>query len=153
MHLKSLGKKLVVVLVTAVAMTGGLPSAQAAGSATCAVNGNRADSVNAFYNLNCAGTPDLAGTWQLHQVGNSITGVGPNGETVSGEVSTVWPICVAIRPFTYCQTLTLTVCVGTLCKTVFVTVCITYPGPSVTVCVETANRGPFEGNGTMNTAA
>ena len=153
MHLKSIGKKLVVVLATAVAMTGGLPAAEAAGGATCGVVGQRYDSAFANYNMLCSGTSDLAGNWQLTEFQNSISGVGPRGETVTGEVTATWPICVSLQPFTYCKTVTLTVCVDNWCKTVTVTICITYPGPGVTVCVETANRGPFEGNGTMNTAA
>ncbi|HVF03862.1 MAG TPA: hypothetical protein VNA20_03400 [Frankiaceae bacterium] len=157
MHVTRLGRKLVLSVVTAVTILAGAPSAQAAGGALCFVNGFRDSASFAVYDLNCAGTPELAGAWHLQELGDgTVQGIGPNGATVTGSVdnAALWPICVNVpSSWRICKTLTLTICVDGWCHTVSTTICIWYSGPGGRVCVDVDSAGPFTGEGTMRSLA
>ena len=155
MHVTRLGKRIALTVVTAIAMTVGMPStSNAAGGTSCLVNGNRLSETFAVYDLSCVGTPETTGAWHLQDNNGAITGTGPNGATVNGRViSTVFPICVTVYPtWSYCETIEVEVCINGWCYTTTITICIYYNGPGARVCIDrrTAARGPFTGAGTID---
>lgn len=152
MRISGLGRKIALTLTTAVAMLASVPQAQAQGGALCTAFGNRFDDTTAVYDLNCAGSPELTGAWHLQEVGGVWSGTAPGGGTVdSGTVTTTIPICVAVGgSYSYCKTVRVRVCVDSWCRWVSVTICISYNLPRVEVCVETSQRGPFNGRGVID---
>ena len=148
MNLLKRWRRALVAVLAFGALAGGVQPAQAAnpGAALCTIEGvTYADGFDGL--LNCTGSPDLTGTWQLTGDNGSLTGRAPDGRAIGGWYQRATCTVYAGVIVHECWLIWIVLCEpqGEHCVVVEVYVCIHV---SAEVCIY-YYATPFQGEGSM----